>query len=241
MGSEINTVFENFIDTILPRAVGSFSPVTFIIVYIGGVLTSISPCILTMVPVIVGYIGGYGEQDNNNSRLKGFAMSSVFVLGMSVTFSAFGIIAVTLGRIVGQAGVIWYYILAAIAIIMGLQLLGVLNIRFPTLNRLPAGKGGLVPAFLIGLAFGLVASPCATPVLAVIITYVASTGSFYYGAALLFVYGLGHGLPLIAAGTFTAVIKQLPRFQKYSRYITSASGVILILLGLYFLASVRLF
>ncbi len=231
-------MLQNFFAKILPEAVGSFSPAAFIAVYAGGVLTSVSPCILTMIPVIVGYIGGYSGQ-GEKSKFKGFTLSLFFVLGLSVTFAVFGVVAVMLGKIFGQIGDIWYYILAAVAVIMGLQLLGVINIRFPTLKRLPVRKGGLLPSFLIGMMFGLVASPCATPVLAVIIAYVASTGNFYYGAALLFVYGLGHGLPLIIAGTFTALVKQLPRFQKFSRYITLASGVILILLGLYFLVLVR--
>jgi len=106
---------------------------------------------------------------------------------------------------------------------------------------MPVKKGGLFSSFLIGLLFGLAASPCATPVLAVIITYVASTGNYYYGASLLFVYGLGHGLPLIAAGTFAGFVKQISRFQRYSRYITCISGGVLIALGLYFLALMRLF
>lgn len=231
-------MLQNFFDKVLPQSVASFSPISFAVVYLGGVLTSLSPCILTMVPVIVGYIGGYGDE-NEGSRTKGFVMSTTFVLGMSVTFAVFGVIAVMLGKVFGQIGDAWYYILSAVAIVMGLQLLGVINLRFPNLNRLPVKKGGLLATFLIGLMFGLVMSPCATPVLAVIIAYVASTGSVYYGAGLLFVYGLGHGLPLIIAGSFTAVIKQLPRFQKYSHYITLASGVVLILLGLYFLILVR--
>ncbi|MHB9095181.1 MAG: cytochrome c biogenesis CcdA family protein [Eubacteriales bacterium] len=231
-------MLQNFFNNILPHAIGSFSPVAFAVVYIGGILTSISPCIVTMIPVIVGYIGGYGEQAEK-SKLKGFAMSLAFVLGMSVTFALFGIVAVLLGKVFGQIGKTWYYVLSGVAIIMGLQLLGVINIRFPTMGSLPLKRGGILPSFLVGLMFGLVMSPCATPVLAVIIAYVASTGNFYYGAGLLFVYGLGHGLPLIIAGTFTAAIKQLPRFQKYSHYVTLAGGVILIILGLYFLALVR--
>ncbi len=233
-------MFQEFLDKVLPQALGTISPVSFLIVYFGGIVTSVSPCILTMTPVIVGYIGGCGGGDDR-TRIRGFAMSAAFVLGMSVTFSVFGIIAVMLGRVVGQAGNLWYYVLAVIAIVMGLSLLEVINIRFPTLNKMPVKKGGLVPSFLIGLMFGLVASPCATPVLAVIITYVASTGSFYYGAALLFVYGLGHGLPLLIAGTFTGVIRELPKFHKYSRYITMGSGVVLVLLGLYFLVLVRVY
>lgn len=191
-----------------------------------------------MVPVTVGYIGGYNEE-KGSSKFRGFTMSLIFVLGLSTTFAVFGIIAVILGKVFGQLGTSWYYVIAALAIVMGLHLLGVININFPGLKELPIKKSGLLPAYLIGMMFGLVMSPCATPVLAVIVTYVASTGSFYYGAALLFVYGLGHGLPLIIAGTFTATIKQLPRFRSISRYVTTASGVIMMLLGLYFLILVR--
>lgn len=231
-------MIQNFFDVTLAQAMGSISPFSYLIVFLGGVLTSISPCILTMIPVIVGYIGGYTE-GHENSKTRGFRLSLAFVLGLSVTFAVFGVVAVMLGRIVGQVGDIWYYVLSVVAIVMGLHLLGVINIRFPSLGTMPVKKGGLFSSFLIGLMFGLVASPCATPVLAVIVAYVATSGNIYFGASLLFVYGLGHGLPLIIAGTFTAVIKQLPRFQKYSRYFTLASGLILVIFGLYFLASAR--
>lgn len=231
-------MLQSFMEKILPQAVGSVSPVAFAVVFIGGILTSLSPCILTMVPIIVGYIGGYSEE-KGSSKFRGFAMSLVFVLGLSVTFAVFGVAAVLMGRVFGQLGQIWYYVLATVAIVMGLQLLGVINIKFPVFDPGPSRRGGLVRTFLMGLLFGLVMSPCATPVLAVIITYVASTGSLYYGAGLLFVYGLGHGSPLILAGTFTAFIKQLPRFRQYAHYVTVFSGVVLILLGLYFLILVR--
>ena len=231
-------MFQNFMQNILPQAVGSVSPIAFAVVFVGGILTSVSPCILTMVPIIVGYIGGYGNEEEK-SRFRGFTMSLVFVLGLAVTFAFFGVAAVLLGKVFGQPGRTWYYILAAVPIVMGLQLLGVINLNFPVFDLRPSKNPRLVRTFLMGLLFGLVMSPCATPVLAVIITYVASTGSFYYGAGLLFAYGLGHGMPLILAGTFTATIKQLPRFRKYSHYVTLLSGVVLILLGLYFLILVR--
>jgi len=117
---------------------------------------------------------------------------------------------------------------------MGLQLIGVLNIELPGLKTMPEKRGGVLGPFGVGLLFGLVASPCATPVLAVLMTYVAGQGVLWYGALLLFIYGLGHGLPLMIAGTFTAVLKSLPRITKWSQYITYISGGILICLGLYF-------
>lgn len=232
-------MLQQFFSGTLPQAMNHVSLLTFILVYLGGIITSISPCILTMIPVTVGYIGGYSEE-KESSKVRGFILSLTFVLGLSTTFALFGLVAVSLGKVFGQLGDNWYYFLAALAIIMGLNLLGVINLSFPGLKELSAKRvSGLLPAYLLGMSFGLVMSPCATPVLAVIVAFVASTGRILYGAALLFVYGLGHGLPLIIAGTFTATIKQLPRFRKISHYITYGSGVIMILLGLYFLVLVR--
>ncbi len=86
----------------------------------------------------------------------------------------------------------------------------------------------------MGLFLGLVASPCATPVLAVMITYVASRQNLAIGGLLLFAYGLGQGTPLLVAGTFTATLKNLRSFKRYSPYITCTSAAILIFMGFYF-------
>ena len=95
---------------------------------------------------------------------------------------------------------------------------------------------GLPGAFLLGLVSGLVVSQCATPVLAVILTYVmAQQSGVLYGAALLFLYALGCGLPLVLVGTFTGVLKNLRAFGKWSGAVNKISGVLLILLGAYFL------
>jgi cytochrome c-type biogenesis protein len=118
---------------------------------------------------------------------------------------------------------------------MGLNLLGVFTIKLPGFCGVAFKGRGVVGSYLVGLLFGLVASPCATPVLVVIVAYVASKGQVLYGGSLLFTYGLGHGLPLLLAGTFTSFLKSLPAFRKFSRYINLASGVILIGIGMYFL------
>ncbi len=226
---------EQFFSQTVPQAVENASLLSFLIVYLGGVLTSISPCMISMIPLMVGYIGGYGE----TSRLRGFAMSFSFVLGLSVTFAVLGLSAALLGKIFGQVGDAWLYIIAGVALVMGLQLLGVINISLPTLSKMPVKGGGLPAAFVMGLLFGLVASPCATPVLAVLITFVAAQGEIWYGAALLFVYGLGHGLPLLIIGTFTAVMKKFAGFQRWAKYVTYVSGGLLIIFGLYFLILAR--
>lgn len=221
-----------FFSETLPEVVGERSVLTLVIVFFGGIVTSISPCILSMVPLLVSYIGAYGE----GNRSRGFILSSSFVAGLAVTFAILGFIAAYFGRVFGQVGVFWYYILAAVAIIMGLQLIGVLTFNLPGLQKIPVRKAGMGGSLIMGMLFGLVASPCATPVLAVIITYAAVQGEPVYGSLLLFIYGLGHGLPLLIAGTFTGLARNLPRINRYTQYLSYASGFILILLGLGLLA-----
>jgi cytochrome c-type biogenesis protein len=225
------TGLDRFFSVTLPGVVGERSAFTFLLVFLGGLITSISPCILSMIPLLVGYIGGYSE----GSKTRGFKLSFSFIVGMSLTFAIMGFIAAYFGRVFGQVGAVWYYILAAVALVMGLQLLGVLTFNLPGLKKIPLQKAGVSGSLLMGLLFGLVASPCATPVLAVIITYAALQAEPLYGSILLFVYGLGHGIPLLVAGTFTGMAKNLPKFSKYTQYISYFSGLVLVLAGLYLL------
>jgi len=94
---------------------------------------------------------------------------------------------------------------------------------------------GIFGALALGLVSGLVASQCATPVLAAILTYVMAKGALAYGATLLFVYGLGRGVPVVLAGTFAGALKGLQSLGRWSELIEKASGMIIILVGLYFL------
>lgn len=228
-------LFESFLGDTVPRIVESGSWLAIFVVLLGGILTSISPCILSIIPVIVGYIGGYTHE--NKSR--GFIMSLTFLLGLSTTFSILGAFVSALGLVFGQFGAQWYYVVAAVAILMGLNLLGVFSINFPALKKMPIRGNSLVSSFLMGMFFGLVASPCATPVLAVILTYAASKQEILYGGILLFAYGIGHGLPILIAGTFTSVIKNMQHFQRWGHLLNVISGLALIGFGLYFLILAR--
>jgi cytochrome c-type biogenesis protein len=118
-------------------------------------------------------------------------------------------------------------------------MLGMLNLpEIPGLGRLreQIGLRGLPGALALGLVSGLVASQCATPVLAAVLTYVmAQRGMLIYGAALLFVYALGRGVPIVLAGTFTGVVKRFQLLGRWAGVIEKASGVIMLVVGLYFL------
>jgi len=190
-----------------------------------------------MVPLIVGYVGG----SRDLPRKRAFWISLVFSLGLAITFMLLGIAASLVGGLLGGSTRIWYYLVAAVCFVIGLQMLGVLRMREPAwferLREKVTAKG-LWGALLLGLVSGLVASQCGTPVLAVILTYVmAEQPSLVYGAALLFIYALGRGVPIILAGTFTGALKDLRGLGRWSGTIEKVSGVILLLVGFYFLWS----
>jgi len=190
---------------------------------------------VAMVPLMVGYIGGSRELP----RRRAFFISLFFTLGLAVTFMFLGVLAAWLGGLLGGGTRLWYYILAAVCILIGLQMLGVLGFSPPAWlegARQLVNSRGLVGAFLLGLVSGLVVSQCATPVLAVILTFVmAQRSGLLYGAVLLLLYALGCGLPLVLVGTFTAALKNLRALSQWTVVINKISGVLLILVGFYFL------
>lgn len=207
----------------------------YLLVFLGGIVTSIGPCNMAMVPLIVGYVGGTRDLP----RKTAFRISLVFAVGLSVTFMSLGIIAALVGGLLGGGTRLWYYVVAVVCFVIGLQMLGVLNIPVPTWFgglREKIKVKGLMGAFLLGLISGLVASQCATPVLAAILTYVlAQKANLIYGAALLFIYALGRGVPIVLAGTFTGFLKNLRSMGKWTGYAEKAGGVIILLVGFYFL------
>ncbi|GAW93728.1 cytochrome c biogenesis protein CcdA [Calderihabitans maritimus] len=223
---------ENLITELIPQQIENISLWTYFLIYLGGILTSFSPCVLGMIPVLVAYIGGYGQP----SKLRGFSYSVAFSTGLALTFAVLGVIASAIGSIFGQIGRGWFYGMAGVSFLMGLQLLGIINLRFPSLPVVPPKVHGILGAFLTGFFFGLVATACSTPVLAVVLTYVATKGQLWYGASLLFTYGLGQGMLLIVVGTFTGALKQLAKMRQWSHYLTTASGLILMGVGLYYLS-----
>jgi len=212
---------------------GSF--LAYLLVFLGGVVTSIAPCNVAMIPLVIGFVGGSARL----SRGRSFLLSLAFATGLALTFAALGVIASLVGGLIGGTSHIWYYLVAGVCLAIGLHMLGA--IRLPEVGWLARLRErvrlrGIPGALSLGLVSGLVASQCATPVLAAILTYVmAQQGGLAYGAALLFVYALGRGVPVVLAGTFAGVVKRLQSFGQWAPAIERASGVIVIGVGLYFL------
>jgi cytochrome c-type biogenesis protein len=182
-----------FVTETLPRLISELSALAYLLVFLGGVLTSIGPCNLAMVPVVMGYVGG----QHGLTRARGFWLSSFFTLGSSATFMLLGVVAAPEPKRVAMTG--------------------------------------LIGALVLGLIVGLAGSQCATPVLVAILGIVMAKGKLAYGASLLFAYGLGRGVPIILAGTFTGMLKALPAMDRWSRWMERAAGVVLIAVGVYFI------
>jgi cytochrome c-type biogenesis protein len=218
-----------------PALLQPFTLAGYFLVFAGGVVTSIGPCNITMIPLIIGFIGG----SRDLSRQRSFSIALVFTIGLSITFVLLGMVAALVGGLLGGSTRIWYYMVAAVCILIGLQMTGILNINLPSWFgglREKIRTKGLLGALLLGLVSGLVASQCATPVLAAILTYVmAQKTGILYGAALLFLYALGRGVPIILAGTFAGVLKSFNSIGRWSETIEKVSGVLIILVGFYFL------
>lgn len=211
------------------------SIVGYFLVFLGGIVTSLGPCNVAMIPLIVGFVGGAHQVP----KKKAFSISLVFAIGLAITFVILGMIAALVGGLLGGNMSIWYYLVAVVCFVIGLQMLGVINLNLPSWfggMREKIKTKGLLGALLLGLVSGLVASQCATPVLAAILTYVfAQKASLIYGAVLLFIYSLGRGVPIVLAGTFTGVLKNLRTAWKWSVILEKASGVVILLVGFYFL------
>ena len=202
--------------------------------FLGGIISSASPCVLAMIPLVIGYVGGYAE----GSQKKAIQYSLMFTLGLTITFTVLGIIAGALGRLFGDVGGFWYYVLPPVAIILGLYLIfsEVFSFSIGIPQRFMPKRKALLGAFLIGLFFGIVASPCATPVLAVILTFAATKKEIAYSGGLLLAYALGHWVLVLGAGIsagFAQRVLASKGIGNFSSYSKKVAGVILIGVGIY--------
>lgn len=229
-----NTLYtlSQFADTLVADQLTHLSWVSVGIVMLAGLLTSLTPCMLSMLPITIGYMGAY----ESSSRWQSALQSIWFALGLATTLAGMGVVAAVLGRVYGQVGWGLPIIVSAIAILMGLNLLNALPIRFPSLTGVDFLQGDTpqsIKSYVLGLTFGLVASPCSTPVLATLLAWISTTGDAVLGSVLLLAYTLGYVFPLVLAGTFTAAVKRLLSFRRWSGWITPASGVLLVGFGIF--------
>lgn len=199
---------------------------------LAGVLTSMTPCALSSIPLIVGYVGGVGEKNTK----KAFAYSAVFSVGTAVTFVALGVIATSAGRLMGTSSPIWYMILGVLMLLMALQTWEVFNF-IPSINLTgKSKKRGFVGAFAAGVLGGIFSSPCSTPVLIALLAIVAGNGSLAWGILLMLLYSIGHSTLVMVAGTSVGFVQRISandRYSKASKVLKIIMGAAILLIGLY--------
>lgn len=220
---------EQWVDLLVNNQLEHLSPLSVFFIFLAGLATSLTPCTLSMLPLTIGYIGGFESRNN----LVAVAQSSWFAFGFATTLTGFGLTAALLGKIYGQTGWGWSVLMGVVAIAMGLQLLEVLTIPLPNWGNVEISRQlpRSLRSYLIGLTFGFVASPCSTPVLITLLTWISSSGNVIWGAELLLAYAIGSVLPLIVAGIFTGTIGQMLSIRRWSGWLTWLSGMILVGFG----------
>ncbi|NBV58382.1 MAG: cytochrome c biogenesis protein CcdA [Synechococcaceae bacterium WB4_2_0811] len=209
-------------------------PGTFALVFGAGLLTSLGPCSLSLLPVSLAYLAGFGTEDSEAAPRSPWQRSFGFCFGVVAALVLLGTASALLGSLYGQTPEGISVLVALLAVLMGLNLLGIVPLRLPAgpdperwRKRVPP----LIAPVAAGLAFGLAASPCTTPVLAVLLAWIAETGRPLLGMALLACFGSGQVLPLLLAGTLAASLPKLLALRSVSRWVPPISGAVLVALG----------
>ncbi len=198
---------------------------------VAGVLTSLTPCSLSTIPLVVGYVGG-----SSKDTKRAFWLSMTFAIGSAVTFTLLGVVASYAGSLIGATAKWWYILLGVLMIMMALQTWELFQF-IPSTHMLSKSKRkGFVGAFIAGILGGIFSSPCATPVLIVLLAIVAGKGSIVWGIVLLLIYSVGHGALAVIAGTSVGLVQKMgtdERYGKFSNILKYVMGFFILLIGLY--------
>jgi thiol:disulfide interchange protein DsbD len=206
----------------------------FLLVFVGGLGLSLTPCVYPMIPITITYFGGQ-SQGKKGSLI---AHSVLYVVGMAVTYSILGVIAAMTGGLFGSAQQ-YPSVLIGIALVMvllALSMFDVYEFRLPQfLNRLAGGsRSGFLGTFLMGLTVGIVAAPCIGPFVLGLLTYVGNSRNAVLGFTLFFVLALGMGVPFLILGIFSGSIQKLPRSGAWMIWVRKVFGFILVAMAVYF-------
>lgn len=200
-----------------------------------GVLSILlSPCHLSSIPLIVGYITAKGGE----GRKRSFVISLVFSLGILVTIAIIGIVTALLGRLMGDLGSFGNYFVAIVFFAVGLYLMDIIDLPIERLNFKPSDKSPVPAAFLLGLLFGIGLGPCTfafmAPVLGVVFT--TAEENIPYSVALLGAFGLGHCGVITGAGTLASLVQKYLNWTEDSKivlWVKRVCGALVFLGGIY--------
>lgn len=221
--------------TTLTKAVEATPAIAIVASFTWGILSVLlSPCHLSSIPLIVGFI----DQQGRISARRAFAISTLFALGILVTIAAIGTVTAATGRMMGDVGRYGNYFVAVIFFLVGLYLLDVLPMPWSGPGQVGMKRKGLLAALILGLIFGIALGPCTFAYMAPMlgVTFRVASTSLLYGIVLLVVYGLGHCSVIVLAGTSTRLVQRYLDWSERSKGTTivrKVCGVLVILGGLY--------
>lgn len=207
---------------------------SFIFIFLGGLALNLTPCIYPLIPITISFFGGQAEGRTS----RAFALSLLYVLGISITYSILGVIAASTGSLLGGALQNPWVIAFIALVLVGLatSMFGLWEIRMPSfvMRKTGTAKRGWLGALLMGLTVGIVAAPCIGPFVFGLLTYVGNLGKPVLGFLMFFTLAWGMGIPFIVLGTVSGSISRLPRSGEWLDWVRRIFGFILILMAFYF-------
>jgi len=222
----------------LQDALARGSWMAFLLVFLGGVLSSLTPCVYPVIPITISFIGA-----RSKGRLHGFVQSLFFVAGMALVYSALGMAAAVGGGsfgAVGQSAVV-QGVIAAIFLVFAASMFGAFEMQLPSSvsAKLQQGsKSGPLGAVLMGAITGFIAAPCVGPIIAALLVFIAASQSLMLGFFLMLAYALGMGVLFLVIGTFAGALNSLPGAGGWMETVKKFFGVVMVAMALYFLRDI---
>ena len=219
----------------LTRAIEGSMLIALAASFAWGILSVVlSPCHLSSIPLIVGFISNQGKL----TLRRAFLTSLLFATGILVTIALIGVITAYMGRMVGDVGKYGNYIVAGIFFLVGLHLIGIIPMPYSGPKNADIGRRGLLAAFILGLVFGIALGPCTFAFMAPILmlSFKVAAANPVYAVILLAMYGIGHCSVIVAAGTSAEAVQRYLNWNEKSHgavILKRICGVLVILGGVY--------
>jgi len=215
---------------------GSGLSITLVFVFLGGLALNLTPCVYPIIPITISFFVG----QTSGKISKSFFLALIYILGMSITYSLLGVMAAMTGGLLGSSlqNPLILIGIAAIFLVFASSMFGAFEIRVPAFlsNFAGGSKHGAIGSLFMGLTVGIVAAPCIGPFVVSLLAFVAAQGDPVMGFLMFFVLALGLGLPFLILGTFTGLIKNIPRSGEWLVWIKRVFGVIMIGVAIYFIS-----
>ena len=224
----------------LPQLLATRPAIAIPLIFAGGLLTSLTPCLYPMIPITAAVVGGQSMNGAGNGR-RAIGLTASYVLGLSLTYASLGLFAGLTGSLFGGISTNpWLYLLMAnVLLLFALMMLDVLPVPVPRALLARAAsldaRGRVIGAFGMGAASGLVAAPCGAPVFAALLTFVAATKSAALGFTYLFVFSLGMSALLVVVGLASGGAVQLPRAGPWMLWVKRAFALVMLAVAEYYL------